>query len=72
MGVPHAQIIGTYGERCTSGSNLNGAYGNGNLWDANGALNHGADAHDPQHANLAKFGSVPFEAAIQRVSGLNC
>ena len=49
MGVPHAQIIGTYGERCTSGSNLNGAYGNGNLWDANGALNHGADAHDPQH-----------------------
>ena len=49
MGVPHAQIIGTYGERCTSGSNLNGAYGNGNLWDANGALDHNAAAHDPSH-----------------------
>ena len=49
MGVPHAQIIGTYGERCTSGSNLNGAYGNGNAWDADGALDHTATAHDPQH-----------------------
>ena len=49
MGVPHAQIIGTYGERCTSGSNLNGAYGNGNLWDADGALDHNAATHDPSH-----------------------
>ena len=48
MGVPHAQIIGTYGERCTSGSNMK-TYGDGNLWDADGALDHNAATHDPSH-----------------------
>ena len=30
MGLSHAQVIGTIGERCMSGSNLNGGYYDGN------------------------------------------
>ena len=57
MGVPHAQIIGTYGERCTSGSNLK-TYGDGNLWDANGA------SRRPQrrHARPSHWPTDPLSA----------
>ena len=49
MGLPHAQVKGTYGERCTSGSNLN-TYAD---WNANQVGNkdqfgdHNTAAHDP-------------------------
>ncbi len=45
MGLPHAQVKGTYGERCTSGSNLN-TYAD---WNANQADfgDHNTAAHDP-------------------------
>ena len=49
MGLSHAQIIGTIGERCQSGSNLNGGYDNGNLYTADGTLDHNAVDHDPSH-----------------------
>ena len=58
MGLPHAQVIGTYGERCTSGSNLNNGYADGNapgnvprVDAAEGNKDHFGDhntaAHDP-------------------------
>ena len=45
MGLPHAQVKGTYGERCASGSNLN-TYAD---WNANQADfgDHNTAAHDP-------------------------
>ena len=52
MGLSHAQIIGTIGERCTEGSNLRNAYANGYA-DSNGynpelALVHNTTEHDPR------------------------
>ena len=45
MGTPHAQVVGTYGERCISGSNLN-TYAD---WNANKEHfgDHNTAAHDP-------------------------
>jgi len=42
MGVPHAQVIGTFGERCTEGSNLKNVNANG--------------YHDSNNGNMAQFG----------------
>ena len=47
MGLSHAQVIGTIGQRFTSGSNYEGCYYNGNLYDADGALDHNAAEYDP-------------------------
>ena len=47
MGLPHAQVIGTYGERCTSGSNLNNGYADGNSANKDQFGDHNTAAHDP-------------------------
>ena len=49
MGLSGSQVIGIIGERCQSGSNLNGGYDNGNLYTADGTLDHNAADHDPSH-----------------------
>jgi len=56
-GLPATQIHGTYAARGSSGSNLGGAYGNSNRWDADdldsdnphaaSTLDHANAAHDP-------------------------
>ena len=57
MGLDIAQVIGTVGERCQTGSNLNGGYYNGNLYNADGTLDHNAAGHDPSH-----FPTDPIDA----------
>ena len=57
MGVDIAQVIATHGTRCQSGSNLNGGYDNGNLYTADGTLDHNAAGHDPSH-----FPTDPIDA----------
>ena len=46
MGVDPAQIIGTFGERATSGSNVDGVYANYNIADHG---DHAAAPYDPSH-----------------------
>ena len=47
MGLDIAQVIGTTGERFTSGSNYEGCYYDGNAYNAGGALDHNTAEYDP-------------------------
>ena len=46
MGVPASQIVGTFGERGTSGSNIGGVYANYNMADHG---DHANAPYDPSH-----------------------
>ena len=47
MGLSHAQVIGTIGERFTSGSNYEGCHYEQNNYNAGGALDHNTAEYDP-------------------------
>ena len=59
MGLSHAQVIGTFGERCMSGSNLNGGHYD---MDSNGPVygDHNTADHDP---NLFPVDPISTEEA---------
>ena len=61
MGVPHAQVIGTFGERCTDGSNLKNAHADGYA-DMNGANKAAYGDHDNVPYDSKLFPSDPVSA----------
>ena len=58
--LSHAQVIGTIGERCMSGSNLNGGYYDGNGDNAPAYGDHNTADHDP---NLFPVDPISAEEA---------